>query len=380
MNQQIQQIRITPKTITKIVNSQNSRKIFLVCGQSFYKLRLAETLQKSAVPYEMFTDFSPNPLYEDICKGVHCFLNSGCDFILAVGGGSSIDVAKCISVFSGISAKNDFLNQKTYTRSVPLTAIPTTAGSGSESTGFAVLYKNKTKISVKSDAMLPDIVLLDGSLLQDLPDYHKKSTMMDALCQALESWWSVKSTPESIALARQAIWRISRYRDTYLMGDPASSEEILLAANYSGRAIQIIQTTAPHAMSYKLTGIYGLAHGHAVALCFPWVWKYMLGHQENCVDPRGQLYLLHTFQKMADALGYNDPYAAADGIEQMLRRMDLTAPSGTTEEHIQILTDAVNPERLNNSPIQIDSTGLEQIYRQLLLKNKGGNEHGCKSF
>lgn len=370
MGQRIQCIGINELLLADLAGEFNIKKFFVVCGKSFYGLKAATALSKCGVSYEAFSDFTPNPVYEDVCNGVQYFLNSGCDAILAIGGGSAIDVAKCISIFCELPQERDFLQQEYRSRKVPLIAAPTTAGTGSESTGFAVIYRNGEKLSVKSDRMLPDVVLLDSSPLLNLPDYHKKSAMMDALCQALESWWSVKATKESIGFSREAVQLIRDYGKTYLEGDEASAEKVLMAANMAGRAIHITQTTAPHAMSYKMTTLYGLAHGHAVALGFPEVWKYMQDHISDCVDERGENYLKQVFRDMAVCMGYGNAGEAVEGFSRKLCRMDLLPPKTCRDEELSILVNSVNLERMRNNPVRIEKDGIKQIYRNILLKGQ----------
>lgn len=372
MEQQIQNVNISKELLIELGRNWQIGKFFVVCGNSFHRLSAADALRECGIPYVTFSSFSPNPVYEDICLGVNCFLSSGCDAILAIGGGSAMDVAKCISIFCELPGGQDFLQQAYLPRKVLLIAAPTTAGTGSESTGFAVVYKDGEKISVKSDFMLPDIVLLDSSLLKGLPDYHRKSAMMDAFCQALESWWSIKSTPKSVAYSREAITLISRCSRPYLEGNADAAKEILLAANLSGHAIQITQTTAAHAMSYKLTSLYGLAHGHAVALCFSEVWKYMLSHLTECVDGRGQSYLSDTFQEMAVCMGYRDAWEAADGFAEWRNQLGLLPPAKCRTEQIPVLVKSVNVERLGNNPVKIDYDELERIYYEILFQSKRG--------
>jgi alcohol dehydrogenase class IV len=132
------------------------RRLFLVCRGSFDRLEIAEYI-KSLDPVR-FSDFTPNPKMEEAMKGVEMFRTSGCDTILAVGGGSPIDVAKCIKHYSGAD--------------VPIIAIPTTAGTGSEATHFAVVYKDKVKYSLEHDELLPDNI--DGYNIATLITKYKK--------------------------------------------------------------------------------------------------------------------------------------------------------------------------------------------------------------
>ena len=287
-------------SLSELLKGIGVGKLFLVTDSSYPFLSIRATIEALEVPEKvMFSDFTPNPLFEQVCRGIELYRSSGCGAILAVGGGSAIDVAKCIklAVIAEEGAKAlvpPLVLQRLAVdgSGIPFIAIPTTAGTGSESTHNAVMYYEGAKQTVTNDAVLPDYAILEPSVLQTLPLYQKKCTMMDALCQGIESWWSVNSTDESRGYSRKAVELIMRnWKDYIFDNDPAAGSQVMVAANYGGRAINLAQTTAAHAMSYKITSMYGLPHGHAVAVCLPEIWEYMLSHPGKCVDPRGERYL-----------------------------------------------------------------------------------------
>ena len=280
-----------------ILENVGCRKLFLVVDSSYPFLSIKDAIESLPVDeMVMFSDFTPNPLYEQVCKGLDLLRSSECEAILAVGGGSAIDVAKCIKLAALAEEGNASLIPPLVSQRLSIDgsrilfiAIPTTAGTGSESTHNAVMYYEGAKQTVTNDGILPDYAVLEPSVLRTLPLYQKKCTMMDALCQGIESWWSVNSTYESKEYSRMAVEIImSNWRKYIFENDSAAAEQIMLAANYSGRAINIAQTTAAHAMSYKITSMYGLPHGHAVAVCLPVIWKYMADHTDENIDKRGE--------------------------------------------------------------------------------------------
>lgn len=375
MEQLINSGCIDESVFLEIVEMFHIKKIFLVCGKSFFNLPIAKTIRKSKISYMTFSGFTSNPLYEEICVGTKEFIESGCDTIMAVGGGSAIDVAKCISIFSAQKQDEDYIRQSYIPRLVTLIAVPTTAGTGSESTKFSVLYKEGVKLSIEHDSMMPDLVFLDASLLYNLPLYQKKSTLLDALCQSLESWWSVNSTNESINLAKRAVLTIMNNMAMYLNGSQEAAKHVLCAANWSGQAINLTKTTAPHAMSYKMTSLYQISHGHAVALSFPKVWRYMINHLDDCVDSRGQAYLFDVFEEMAACMGYTNCDDAIKGFETLLKKIELVVPDDFCEEDITILTESVNTERLGNNPIKLEQNAINKIYKKI-LESRGGDYGG----
>lgn len=351
-----------------VIAKINVKKVLLVCDMSFPYLNIKDTVKQLPCEIVKFDEFTSNPLYENICKGVELFRNEHCDAIIAVGGGSSIDTAKCIKLFSGMDPDKNYLEQDHKDTLIPLIAIPTTAGTGSESTRHAVIYFNGQKQSISHESIIPDYAILDSSVLKTLPIYQKKCTMMDAFCQGIESWWSVNSTDESVEYSKQAVSLIAENSDRYIFeNDEDAAQKIMLAANYSGRAINITQTTAPHAMSYKLTSMYGLPHGHAVAVCLPGVWRYMLDHSENCIDKRGYEHLSNVFNEIAACMNAGSPEQAIEKFEALLTRSDLGRPhSENKTEELNILTNSVNETRLKNSPIKISKDDIRKIYDRII--------------
>ena len=353
--------------ISRILEQVGAKRWMLVCGSSLYSLPIYEELCAIPIPSVTFRDFSPNPKYEDICKGVELFKSEGCDAIVAVGGGSPMDVAKCIKLYSVLDEGEVYFKQAFRESAVPLIAVPTTAGTGSEATRYAVFYYRGEKQSVAHKCILPDYAILEPRVLESLPLYQKKCTLLDALCQALESWWSTKSVEESRAYAKRAVEGIMANRVSYLNGDASALEPILLASTDAGRAINYTATTAPHAMSYKLTTTYGFPHGHSVALGFPKVWRAMLDHPEACIDPRGVSYVWGTFTDMAQALGCSSPEEAVAFFEAMLADMGIEAPVATDRpSELAALTAAVNPDKIKTTPVALDSEAIFGMYDRIL--------------
>lgn len=351
-------------------------KVFLVCDSSFPFLNIKEDIENMGVPHVMFSDFTPNPLYEQVCKGIDLFQITKCDSIVAVGGGSAIDVAKCIKLAvlaeDGKAAIIPPLVSKRLPidgGQIPFIAIPTTAGTGSESTHNAVMYFEGSKQTVTNDGVLPDYAILEPSVLKTLPLYQKKCTMMDALCQGIESWWSVNSTEESYEYSRQAIELImANWRAYIFENDDYAAAKIMLGANYGGRAINITATTAAHAFSYKITSLYKLPHGHAVAIGLPEIWEYMIANMDKCIDSRGREYLSDIFAQISVAMGCNSPKDAIAIFRQMMEEMELAnLISAKKDEDLEILTTSVNPIRLKNNPVKLDASTIRFLY-EIIVK------------
>jgi alcohol dehydrogenase class IV len=363
----MQQILKGADNIEAVLKKIESLNYMLVCDSSFPFLPIKDMFHTNVV----FNQFSSNPLYEDVCKGVNLFNANQCDAIVAVGGGSTMDVAKCIKLYCKMDSSKNYLQQEYTDSGVPLIAVPTTAGTGSESTRYAVIYFESKKQSVTHDSIIPNYAILEPKLLKSLPLYQKKCTMLDALCQGIESMWSVNSTEESMLFSKIAIQLIMDHWHGYIEeNNDEDAEYIMQAANYAGRAINITQTTAAHAMSYKLTSMYGLPHGHAVALCLPGVWMYMLEHPEKCIDPRGEDHLGFIFEWLGQLMHCDSPEKGLMMFRAIMFSLDMPQPqSKNREEELDILTRSVNPERLRNNPVELDEKTIRSIYDRILTES-----------
>ena len=370
MEQKIIKSEELESCLAAIKKERNVHHALLVCGNSFRKQglyqQLEDALKKEGMELTEFSDFEPNPKYESVISGIKTYRQKGCDLILAAGGGSAMDVAKCIKLFSEMDLSKNCLEQEIVENALPLLAIPTTAGTGSEATRFAVIYYQGNKQSVAHPSCVPGWVLMEPELLESLPMYQRKATMLDAFCHAAESFWSVNSTEDSRKDAAEAIRLVLKYADSYLANEKDGNAQMLRAANIAGKAINVTQTTAGHAMAYKITTLYGLSHGHAVALVVDSLWPYMAAHTENCIDPRGEAYLKTMFEELAKVCGCDSVEASIEKYQNWFAALDLERPTLQNAGQLDLLTHSVNPVRLKNNPVQLTEETLESLYRQIL--------------
>ncbi|MFT4245800.1 MAG: phosphonoacetaldehyde reductase [Micrococcaceae bacterium] len=348
MSQKFIDISKNPDELTEALKQYSNKVVLLVCGNSFYKQEIAQSINDNLPKITKFSDFSPNPTIEQVQAGLEVFKKVSADIIIGAGGGSAMDVAKCIKYFS-------------KQEEIPLIALPTTAGTGSESTSFAVMYENNEKQSLDASCLLPDLVILDSRVLENLPEYQKKCTLLDAWCQAIESYWSVSSTEESKKVALSAITEIEESVYAYLTSSTKANYDILHAANLAGQAINYTRTTAPHAMSYKITSLYGAPHGHAVALCLPIVWDYMRKNVETKnTDPRGPEYLTNVFSELSTHI---------EKFKELFNKINM--PTITIKKSdLPVLAASVNPQRLANNPVKLDEETLYSLYSLLVTSKK----------
>lgn len=345
------------------------KKVFLVCDASIHFLeKFNRKLDGIKVPVIRFSGFQPNPSYESVVDGVGIFREQKCDSIMAVGGGSAIDVAKCIKLYSnmdGDGRDGGYLKQEIILNDIPFLVMPTTAGTGSEATKYAVIYYNGIKQSITDESLIPGTVLMDPDVLRTLPLYQKKATMMDALCHAMESFWSVNSTDESKKYSKEAIRGVLANMDGYLANTGEGNAGMLMAAHTAGKAINIAQTTAGHAMCYKITGLFGLAHGHAAILCDRILYPWMVKNIGKCVDPRGKEYLGKILGEIGIAIGGKDAEDGAGRLLKIFNKLELKVPRASEEQYGE-LKISVNPLRLKNHPVALDLKAIDILYHDIL--------------
>jgi alcohol dehydrogenase class IV len=330
--------------------------------------RLNEIATRNHISLTFFSDFQPNPLYESAVRGVGVFRREKCRAIMAVGGGSAMDVAKCVKLYSdlpGDGAGGAWLKAESVPNRIPFLVMPTTAGTGSEATRYAVLYYNDAKQSITSESFIPETVMMDPGALKTLPPYQKKATMCDALCHAIESFWSVNSTEESKRFSRAAIEGVLENMGGYLANTEEGNAGMLFAAHMAGQAINVTQTTAGHAMCYKITSLFRAAHGHAAILCDRVLYPWMVENVGRCSDPRGKEYLRGTLDEIGRAMGCANAEEGAEKLNAVFEYLALEVPSAT-DEQFGVLKNSVNPVRLKNHPIALDTDTIAVLYHRIL--------------
>ena len=320
------------KNLSLILKNENANRVLVFTGKKSYEsIRFIIEKQLSGVEFRYYSDFSTNPKKYEIDIAIQ-ELNTEFDIILAVGGGSVIDFAKAY---------------RFYTKPTKLIAIPTTAGTGSEATQFAVIYIDGVKSSLDDSSILPDYAIIDSTFIENNPKYLKASTAMDAYCQAIESYWAVKANEESRKYALSAIKLCKENLASYV-NEPNEiiCENMAKASNLAGKAINISRTTAAHALSYKITSEYNIPHGHAVALSMADL--FLANSKTNNKN------VLQTIQDILNVLGLNS------ANEFVSYWNDLMLEIGLEKSFVklcifdkEIIINSVNLDRLNNNPKDI---------------------------
>ena len=361
------------------LNKNKFNTIFIVRGNKSFKNSEAEKEIKSMsndFNFIFFNKFSSNPKYSDALVGAKIFIEQKCDCIISIGGGSVIDMGKLINVFQSHKSieKDIILGIKKINRKLkPFIAIPTTSGSGSECTHFAVVYLKEKKHSIASKHLVPDLALVDYSLTLKLPRYQTACSGMDALSQAIESYWSVKSNIESRKYARKSIkLAINNLFDSVNNPSQISRKNMMEASHFAGKAINITKTTAPHALSYKISQVLKIPHGHAVAITLGYFFE--LNHFSYDINgPRSKVYLRKIMNQVYKYMGTNSPEKSKNkwfklmsdlGLENDFKKLFRNNNENRSLKtyDIRYIVKSINIERLQNHPVKLSNKQLENIF------------------
>lgn len=319
----------------------HAERVFLVHGKGSYVVCGAADVMKGVcanLQVTEFTDFSVNPKDEEAQQGVELLLKAKPDVIIAIGGGSVMDMAKLVRHYAAEQGVT-----------IPLWAIPTTAGTGAEATHFAVVYKNGVKHSIEADDILPDVAILYSPFTYGNNAYLTACTGFDALAQAIEAFWNPNATDESDVYALRAISYIHSVLPQCIENptDTRLRDDLLYGAYWAGRAINITKTTAPHAFSYAFTTHCGYPHGHAVAITFPFFAELNLKNNPKADELRWML----SIDKDADIKQYFLDYINRIGLRY----------EGTRGRDLHELLSQVNLDRLKNNPVQMTSEKISKL-------------------
>jgi alcohol dehydrogenase class IV len=271
-----------------------------------------------------------------------------------------LDVAKLLAAV--IPQENqrlsDYINQSATFRNptIPLIAVPTTAGTGSEVTPFASLETGlKKKISISDAALFPSVAVVDPLLTYSMPAYLTASSGFDAISQAIESFWSIHATPDSRSHALRSL-PLSIENLPRVMKEPLSSSgrsSMALASCEAGLAIAQTKTTAVHSVSYPITAHFRIAHGHACALTLSSFIRFNAPVLKEEGRPLLNAFKVSTYEEMADRV---DRLMERVGLERKLSSL------GIPKKGIElILQDGFRPDRIKNNPREVTKEALQNI-------------------
>lgn len=320
--------------IRQVVDELGGKRVFLVTGKRFAKeYGLLEKINEHlrGLFLEVYPQIEENPTVETVDRGTNRCKEAQCDLVIGLGGGSALDAGKAIAMLQrNPGSIREYLDQERVcsTKGLPFIAIPTTSGTGSEVTPFTVItHKEKrAKPAIAPPQNFPDVALVDPELTLTMPFQVAASTGLDALCQAIEGFWSTQSNPVTRSLAFQAILLAMEHLESACFRkDQASVVNMALASHLTGIEMSNIGNTAIHPLSYPITLDYGIPHGFACAIFLPAVIRFNAEVIEN------------RFRDLMEILKIPSVEAFADRVEALLEK--LKAPKrlgelGVTKEAI----------------------------------------------
>ncbi|GAW92796.1 iron-containing alcohol dehydrogenase [Calderihabitans maritimus] len=363
--------------ISDEVKNLGATKILVVTDPILSKSGLVERVREALVPagleVGLFSEVEPEPSLEIVMKCQQAIKESGCDLLIAVGGGSSIDVAKAASVLATNGGKiRDYIGVNLVPNpGIPVIAVPTTAGTGSEVTPIAILsdVDEEVKKGMVSSYLIPRVAIVDPELTVTMPPHITAATGMDALTHAVEAYISVNATTITDVLALEAIRLISRNLRTAVANgqDMEARSNMAMASLLAGIAFANAGVAAVHALAYPLGAQFHVPHGVANSVLLPYVMEFNL------------LGVLTKFKTMAMAMGerveeLSDRMAADKFIESIKQlATDVRVPLhmrelGVTAEAIPGMAEsAIKITRLlANNPRRLTVDEIKEIYERAL--------------
>jgi alcohol dehydrogenase class IV len=334
-----------------------------------YLDRVGSALASAGVPFEVYDGVNTEPDDRHCAEGLEALRAAGAEAVIGLGGGSPIDTAKSVAtlVTNGGEMRDYMGHGKVRCRPLPIVAIPTTAGTGSEVTAFVAMgdSRDDVKMLIGSPYLMPSVSLVDPSLILSCPPKVTADTGVDALTHAIEAYVSRKANPLSDVLALSAVRRIAAhllraYRDGV---DREARYQMMLGATEAGMAFSNASVALVHGMSRPIGANFHIAHGLSNAMLLPAVMAYSL---EGAPD---------RFARLALELGEADasPESALAAVRRLCR--DLGTPSltgaGLDPERVMALApkmarDALVSGSPANNPIVPTEAEIVELYRRAL--------------
>ena len=273
---------VLPQAIARL----GFKKAFVATDKDLIKFGVADkvlkVLEGANIPYEVFSEIKPNPTVSNVKAGVEAFAQSGADFIIAIGGGSSMDTAKAVGIITNNPDFADVVSLEgvadTKKKSVPIIALPTTAGTAAEVTINYVITdeENQKKMVCVDPNDIPIMAIVDAELMYTLPRSLTAATGMDALTHAIEGLITKGAWEMSDMFELKAIEMIARYLET-AVNEPQNAEArngMAVAQYIAGMAFSNVGLGVVHGMAHPMGAIFDIPHGVANALLLPTVMEF----------------------------------------------------------------------------------------------------------
>ena len=309
--------------IPGIIESKGFKKAFVASDPDLVKFgvtaKVTDLLEKNGIAYELYTDIKPNPTIENVQHGVDAYRACGADFMITIGGGSSMDTGKGIGIIVNNPEYYDVRSLEgvapTKNRTVFTIAVPTTGGTGAEATINYVItdVEKKRKFVCVDHNDIPDIAVVDPDMMASMPPALSASTGMDALTHAIEGYTTAGAWSLSDCLNLEAIKLIAKNLRAAVANDPDGREGMALAQYVTAMAYSNVGLGIAHSMAHTLGAVYDTPHGVACAMMLPIVMDF----NKECTGEK--------YKAIAEAFGIDtagmdvDTYrkAAIDAVQQL---------------------------------------------------------------
>lgn len=346
------------KTITEL-NSYipaSVSKILIVTDQTIAKKTDIITRISHILNYKLaiFQDTEENPSFENIEQGADFAKSTKADFIIGVGGGSSMDAAKGIAILAVNNGKlDDYINGKEFENSpLPIICVPTSSGTGSEVTPYAVFTDKyqKIKTAIAHDKIFPKTAIIDPELTYSMPEQVIINTGLDALTHSIEAFLSTESFDLNDQLALQSIEIIIDNLGNAAMGYRPSMDKMAHASMLGGIVIAHASTILPHIMGYPLTVHYNIPHGKANAIILPAFLKFM---NQNSTDKMK----VKTILEMFDYVGGVEKFIKTLGVSTKLSDYGISK-----NEFAQFARKTIVKADIKITPVELTEESIISIY------------------
>ena len=373
--------------LPEIAKKSGGSHAFLMSGPHLAKMGLvekaAESLKVAGIAVDTFTETEGNPSVETVDKATAAFKESGADFIVAFGGGSPMDVAKAVGVTAkyGGSITEYEGAHKVPGPIIPLIAIPTTAGTGSEVTAFSVItdHSRDYKLTVFSYEILPAYAILDAELLTTAPASVAAACGIDAFIHAEEAYISTAASPFSDAMAEKAMSLIGKNIRRFVAnrGDIEAAEAMLVGSLFAGIAFSFARLGNVHAMSHPVSAFFDVPHGVANAVLLPVIAEY------NALADHGRYLTIYNDISPVPAYAEEfEPMMLVDAIRELCGEIGI--PANLTEainnasktgavsvEEIESKIEAMAADAMKSGNIAVNPRSsrqcdIEMLYRKAL--------------
>ena len=373
--------------LPEIAKKSGGSHAFLMSGPHLAKMGLVEkaanSLKSAGIAVDTFTDIEGNPSVETVDKATAAFKEAGADFIVVFGGGSPMDVAKAVGVTAkyGGSITEYEGAHKVPGPIIPLIAIPTTAGTGSEVTAFSVItdHSRDYKLTVFSYEILPAYAILDAELLTTAPASVAAACGIDAFIHAEEAYISTAASPFSDAMAEKAMSLIGKNIRRFVAnrGDIEAAESMLVGSLFAGIAFSFARLGNVHAMSHPVSAFFDVPHGVANAVLLPVIAEY------NALADHGRYLTIYNDISPVPAYAEEfEPMMLVDAIRELCGEIGIpanlteainnaskTGPVSAEEIENKIEAMAVDAMKSGNIAVNPRSSrqcDIEMLYRKAL--------------